>query len=109
MRAKITKCELNLQNASYNYKTQAKITKRELKSENANTMTQANTITCAKTITRANTKTLAKTITRANTLTRAYTITQNKGSFQIEFLEKFGILSQPGRPPPLVKSWDAQN
>ena len=28
---------------------------------------------------------------------------QNKGSLQIEFLEKFGNLAQPGRPPPSPK------
>ena len=34
---------------------------------------------------------------------------RNKGSPQIESLEKFGLLSQPGRPPPLPVSWDTQN
>ena len=33
----------------------------------------------------------------------------HKGSLQIESLEKFGLLSQPGRPPPLPVSWDTQN
>ena len=34
-----------------------------------------------------------------------------KGSLQIKFLEKFGILSQLGRTPPspLPESWDTQN
>ena len=32
----------------------------------------------------------------------------SKGSLQIESLEKFGLLSQPGRPP-LPVSWDTQN
>ena len=33
-----------------------------------------------------------------------------KGSLQIDSLEKFGLLSQPGRPPPpLPVSWDTQN
>ena len=35
MRAKITKRELKLQNASKNYNTRAKITKRELELQNA--------------------------------------------------------------------------
>ena len=33
----------------------------------------------------------------------------HKGSLQIESLEKFGLLSQPGRPPSLPVSWDTQN
>ena len=31
------------------------------------------------------------------------------GEPQMKFLEKLGILSQPGRPPPLTERWDTQN
>ena len=33
----------------------------------------------------------------------------DKGSPQMNFLGKLGILSQPGQPPPLTDRWDTQN